>query len=149
MPKMPLPDIPLPPEWYAAYPGTRYSSRWNLMAWSPRGVLDASRSETIVHWLEAIEPRIGDFNRFIDLSQISRVELDCEEVADLAVRRREGYAGGHVKTAILAVSPLAFGIARMYELLLTNVPIHVHVVAQLAAAAEVLGVPVEVLEKAG
>ena len=149
MPEMPPSDATLPPEWYAAYPGTRYSSRWNLMAWSPRGVLDVSRAETIVHWLEAIEPRIGDFNRFIDFSQISRVELGCEEVADLAIRRREGYAGGHVKTAILAVSPLAYGIARMYELLLSSVPIHVHVVAHLAAAAEVLGVSVEVLGEAG
>jgi hypothetical protein len=140
---------PLPPEWYAAYPGTRYFPRWNVMAWTPRGVLDASRAETIIDWLEAVEPHIGDFNRFIDFSLISRVELDSEAVADLAIRRREGYAGGPVKTAIFADSPLTFGIARMYELLLSNVPIQVHVVSHLVAAADVLGVPVDVLERAG
>ncbi len=37
----------------------------------------------------------------------------------------------------------------MYELLLSNVPIHVHVVAHLSGAAEVLGVPVDVLGNAG
>ena len=45
----------------------------------------------------------------------------------------------------LAVSPLAYGIARMYEQLIRSVPINVHVVANLASAAEVLGVPEETL----
>jgi hypothetical protein len=116
------------------------------MTWSPRGVLDASRAETIFHWLEAVEPRIGDFDRFIDFSHISKIELGSEEVTELARRRKDGYAGGVVKTVILAVSPLAYGIARMYEQLLANVPIHVHVVSELSTAGEVLNVPPDVLE---
>jgi hypothetical protein len=139
-------DVVLPPEWYAAYPGTRYLLAWTLMTWSPRGVLDASRAETIIHWLEAVEPHIGNFNRFIDFSHITKIELGIEEVAELALRRKEGYTGGAVRTAILAVSPLAYGIARMYEQLLANAPIDVHVVSQLSAAGEVLRVPIEVLE---
>src|SRR5436190_17398197 len=101
MPDLPPSDASLPPEWDADYPGTRYSSRWNLMAWTPRGGLDAFRAETILNWIEAVEPRIGDFNRFIDFSHVSRIELSCEDVEELASRRKEGYAGGPVKNVIL------------------------------------------------
>ena len=118
------------------------------MAWSPHGVLDVTRADTILRWLEAVEPCLGNFNRFIDFSRISRIELGYADVAEIARRRNEGYAGGPVKTAILAVSPLAYGIARMYEQLIRSVPIDVHVVAELAAAAEVLGVPTDVLKQA-
>jgi len=146
MPDISPTNVELPPEWYEAHPGTRYFLEWNLMIWFPRGVLDASRAETIFHWLELVEPRIGDFNRFIDFSRISKIELSAEDVVDLASRRRHRYTGGAVKTAILAATPLGYGIGRMYEQLIDSVPIHVHVVSQLSAAAEVLGVPTDVLE---
>src|SRR6185436_3344230 len=108
------PDFEVPPEWYEHYPETRYLMKRGLMTWSPCGVLNASCADRILCWIEALEPRLGKFNRFIDFSKLSKVELAFEDVVQIARRRCEGYAGAPVKTAILAVSPLAYGMARMY-----------------------------------
>ena len=144
MDEFPALDSEVPPEWYATYRDTRFLSEWGVMAWSPSGVLGAGM---ILRWLETVEPRIGKFNRFIDFSTLSGVNLTFCDVVEISRRRCEKYGGEPVKTAILADSPLAYGIARMYEQLVSSAPIRVRVVADLAAAAEFLGVPAEDLRE--
>jgi hypothetical protein len=50
-----------------------------------------------------------------------------------------------VKSAILALNPLAFGIARMYEQLMRRSPIEVRVFCRFTSLAAWLDKPIEVL----
>jgi len=115
------------------------------MIWGPRGVIDSERANLALDWLEAAEPSLGAFNRLVDLSQITGVHLRREEIAAIAERRRERYAGESVTTVFLAGDALGYGVARMYEHLMTGSPIRVEVVALLTSAARILDVPADVL----
>ncbi len=137
----------VPPAWLAAFPGTRFLPQYRLMIGHPHGVMDHTRMETMLHWLEAVEPQLGAFDRFWDFSEIKEVRLDCDEVMALAERRRDRYFGEEVKTVILAPTPVHYGLARMYEQFMEGVPIHVEVVGRISTAAARLGVPAEELVK--
>jgi hypothetical protein len=86
------------------------------------------------------------FNRFADLSKLTGIHLDFMELEDIAAERREATAGRPpVKSAFLAVSAPAYGIARMFAALMEPSPIEVRVFRKIEAAAQWLGVPVEAL----
>lgn len=135
----------VPPAWLAAFPGTRYLPQYRLVIGHPRGILDHSYIETMLHWIEAVEPQLGTFNRFWDFSEITEVRLNCQEVMAIAERRRERYVGESVKAVFLAPTPVHYGIARMYEQFTEGVPIEVEVVGLLSTAAARLGVPADEL----
>lgn len=135
----------VPPAWLAAFPGTRYVPELRLMIWGPRGVIDAEVAFAALHWLEAMEPAFGAFNRLVDLSHVTEVHLRRDDIAAVAERRREQYAGEPVTTVFLAGEALGYGIARMYERLMSGSSIRVEVVALLTSAARILDVPADVL----
>ena len=60
---------------WRAFPGTRFYPEHRLMTWHPYGVVDALKAESIARWLEVVEPELGSFSRFIDLSQVDRLDL--------------------------------------------------------------------------
>lgn len=104
-------------------------------------------ARNIVAFVENEEATASEpFDRVIDLSLLQGVQLSFVEVDELAESRTATYAGPPVKTAILAVSLLAFGMARMYSQLMRSSPIHVRVFVQVASAAEWLGRPIEILD---
>ncbi len=85
------------------------------------------------------------FDRFANLDGLSAVHLSFSDVEELAVRRVGRYGGVPAKSAILAVNPLAFGMARMYERLMLRSPIEVRAFCRLASAAAWLNKPIEAL----
>jgi hypothetical protein len=107
--------------------------------------MDAAMVQAALQWLEAVEPTLGTFHRFVDLSHISEVRLRADEIAAFAEGRRARYAGEPATTVFLAGTALAYGMARMYEHLMSGAPIRVEVVALLTSASRILGVPADVL----
>jgi hypothetical protein len=135
----------VPPAWLAAFPGTRFDPEWRLLVWAPRGAMNAATLDATLSWLEVVEPSLGTFNRLVDLTHITEVHLRADEIAAVAERRREAYAGEPVTTVFLAGTALAYGMARMYERLLSDTPIRVEVVALLTSAARILNLPADVM----
>jgi hypothetical protein len=91
-----------------------------LMVGRPSGILDAQTAERIVDFIEIKEQQLeAGFNRFCDLTRLDSINLSSEDLLQLAARRRAFNPNdAHVKSAFLAKDPLAFGVARMYEVLL-------------------------------
>jgi hypothetical protein len=118
-----------------------------LLVARPDGVVDASVAEEIVEFVELMEERTeAGFDRFCDLTRIEGITLSCAEVFLLASRRRTFNPNSiRVKSAFLAINPLAFGIARMYEQMLNSPRIEVRVWIDFEAAANWLGVESESL----
>lgn len=107
-----------------------------------KGILDAEAAQRIVEFLEEkeIEVETG-FHRFCDLTLLEGIQLSIRDVRQLAARRREFNPNPvRVKSAFLAMDPLAFGVSRMYEQLLNSPRIEVRVWSDIEGAAEWLGV---------
>jgi hypothetical protein len=119
-----------------------------LMVGRPRGILDAQTAERIVDFIEIKEQQLeAGFNRFCDLTRLDSINLSSEDLLQLAARRRAFNPNDvHVKSAFLAKDPLAFGVARMYELLLHSPRIEVRVFEDLEGAAEWLVVKPDMLK---
>src|ERR1700722_5561398 len=99
MPK--TPDVNLPH-------GARIHRSLRLLTWHPVGLLDAALADGILCFIEVVEvdPE-KPFNRFADLSGLDAVRLSFAEVEKIAARRVGTYHGAPVKSAILALHPLA------------------------------------------
>jgi hypothetical protein len=129
-----------------AFPYARYHEDWKLVTWHPVGILDDDQADRVVEFLES-EERIGgeSFDRYTDMSGLSRIQLNLDHVFTLAKRRRRGYKGRAVRSAFYAVRLISLSIAKMYQELMQGAPIEVGVFRDRAAAAEWLGVPLGVL----
>jgi hypothetical protein len=72
---------------------------------------------------------------------LDRTNLSSADIVESAARRGAFNPNDiHVKSAFLATDPLAFGIARVYELPLNSPRIQVGVFNEAQAAADWLGV---------
>ena len=118
-----------------------------LMVGRPNGILDAQTAERIVDFVEIKEKELeAGFNRFCDLSRLDSINLSSKDLMQLATRRRAFNPNtAHVKSAFLAAHPLAFGVARMYQLLLHSSRIEVRVFQDIESAAEWLSVKPDML----
>jgi len=126
---------------------TRYHSEWKLLTWHPRGVLDDALADEIIGVVESEERSAEEpFHRYTDFCGLTEVRLKIGHVFQIAEARRE--VTEPVKSAIFAETTVGFGIARMYEALMEGATIQVRAFRKRAAAAEWLGVPVEVLQPA-
>jgi len=85
------------------------------------------------------------FNRYIDMSGFSRIQIGLDHVVRIA-RRRQRYKGSPVKSAIFAVRLISVNVARMYQELMNGSHIEVGVFRDRAVAAEWLGVPATILQ---
>jgi len=113
-----------------------------LLVARPKRVLDADKTERIVEFIEIKEIAFETgFNRFCDLSRLEGINLLTGDILKLADRRRTfnpNYI--RVKSAFLALDPLAFAAAHIYEQLLNSPRIELSVFRDLRAAAEWLAV---------
>ena len=128
---------------------TRFHPGLSLETWHPAGVLDYAMAVQIVSHI-GFEERVLDkpFNRFADLSGITEIHLNFKQVFDLAMERRAAYASGPpVKSAFLATTAGAFGIAGMFAMLMERSPIDVQIFRDIDSAAAWLGVPAECLRE--
>jgi hypothetical protein len=121
-----------------------------LMIARPRGTLDVEMASEIVDFVEIKELQIETgFNRFCDLTLLDGIRLSYAEIIQLAARRRKFNPNDiAVKSVFLAINPLSFGIARMYEQILGSPRIEVSVWSDPQAAADWLGVKLDRLTRA-
>ena len=127
------------------YPDTRYYPEQRLLTWHPQGVLDADKAQYMARWLGTVEPELGLFDRFADLSHISGINLTVSDVCAIAEIRAEDYKGTRVTTVFFVSSPLSYAVAAMYQQLMAETPIRIEVVVLLSAACHLLGVGPELL----
>jgi len=126
---------------------TQYHPDLKLDTWYPEGVLDHALALLMVRYV-GFHERTNDeaFNRFADLSKLTAIHLDFMELADIAAERREAsYDRLPAKSAFLATSAPAYGVARMFGALMEPSPIEVQVFRKIEDAARWLGVPAEAL----
>ena len=128
-------------------PHTRYHPEWRLLTWHPRGVFDDALADKIIGLIGS-EERVEQvpFHRYTDFSGLTHIRLKIGHVFDVAKQRsavREA-----VKSAFFADTIVGFGMARMYEALMEEATIQVRAFRERAAAAEWLGVPLEILAPA-
>jgi hypothetical protein len=118
-----------------------------LMVGRPNGLLDAQTAERIVDFVEIKEEQLeAGFNRFCDLTRLNGINLTSDDLVQLAARRRAFNPNDiKVKSAFLAVHPLAFGVARTYQFVLHSPRIEVRVFTDIEAAAEWLMVKPDML----
>jgi len=129
----------------ARFPNAKYYPEWRLLTWHPVGILDTTMANAGVDFLEHIEPEFGTFNRFVDLSHLTEIRLPFDHIFGVAKRRIDFYTGEEIQTVILAPTPVAWAVARMYAELMKESPIHIHVVSLFTSAMQILGVPPEPL----
>ena len=91
----------------------------NLVIWQPKSVLDSSKIINFINFLdENSRKRDPHFNRFIDLTKISGISVNYQNLLPIAQARRTYYDSNltrKVKMGFLVDNPLAFGMARMYQ----------------------------------
>ena len=128
-----------------AFPNSRYHPEAQLLTLHPRGTFDDTLADEIMTMLEAAET-VEDvsFHRYTDLSKLTDIRLKIGHVFEIAAHRRA--AGKPVRSAFFADTTVGFGIARLYEELMQGAAIHVRAFRDRDAAAEWLGVPVQLLQ---
>ncbi len=125
-------------------PHTRYHAQWRQITWHPQGIFDDALADEFVGILGSEEFYAETpFQGYTDFSGLAEIRLKIGHVFQIAQRRRE--SDGPVKSALFADTAVGFGIARLYEELMKESAIQVRAFRERAAAAEWLGVPVEIL----
>lgn len=126
--------------------GLRHYPDHELVTWQPKGALDDAMLDQIAEWLVNIEKVLLPFKRFVDLTQLTTIAIRNRHLFEFARKRAEEFAGVEpVRTALYCDSWIGYGIAQMYEALMTGTAIHVSAFRDRAKAAEWLGIPVTVL----
>jgi len=127
------------------FPHTRYYPEWRLVAWHPRGVFDDALADKIIGMVGS-EERVEEvpFHRYTDFSGLTHIRLKVGHVFQIAKHRRG--APEPVKSAFFSDATVGLGIARMYEALMEEATIQVRAFRERTAAAEWLGVPLEILQ---
>ena len=127
------------------FPRAHYHSEERLLAWHPCGKFDDALADEVVAMLELDETFENvPFHRYTDLSLLTDIHLKIGHVFAIAEHRRA--VGEPVRSAFFADTTVGFGIARMYESLMQGATIQVRAFRDRGAAAEWLGVPVQLLQ---
>jgi len=129
-----------------AFPRTWYHSRWRLLTWFPRGVLNEAFADQVIDFIE-MEERIQEapFDRYADLTGLAQIRIGIDHIIHMARRRRS--VKQPVKMALFADNPAIFSVAHSYELLMYHAMIEVRAFKQRGAAARWLEVPLKTLER--
>jgi hypothetical protein len=118
-----------------------------LLVWRPRGVLNEAALQHIRTLIGDLEANSKEpFNRFTDGQALESIDLNFRYVFDFSLFRRLSYAGRPtVKSAILVTSRTLAHYSKLHAMLTQGSPIKVRIFEDREAAAEWLGVPVELL----
>jgi hypothetical protein len=129
-------------------PKITFDDTHRLAVYRPSGVLDMSLAAQLLDFLLAMENAHPDpFSRLLDLTAVVEIRLSGTEMYHIAQTRRVVTDGrGPFRTAILAPTLLAYGMGRMYELLMEGSAIQIGVFRDAEGAASWLGVPRAVVE---
>ena len=128
-----------------AFPRTWYHSRWRLLTWFPRGVLNEAFADQVIEFIEMEESiQEAPFDRYVDLSGLTLIRIGIDHLIHTARRRRK--VKQPAKSAFFADNPMIFGVAHSYQLLMSDAMIEVRAFKERRAAAQWLEVPLKTLE---
>ncbi len=115
----------------------------HLLVYQPRGLIDEAAISNIIAAVEQLEiEKWRPFNRFYDMSEATKVDLNIKYVTDASIHRRLSHRGRKaVKSAILAKDWDLVHYGHLFELLTQGSSIKVRVFQDLNDAAKWLGVP--------
>jgi hypothetical protein len=118
-----------------------------LLVWRPRGVLNEAALKHIRELIGDLEATSNEpFNRFTDGQALDAIDLNFRYVFDFALFRRLSYAARPpVKSAILVSGPTVAHYSKLHQMLTRGSSIKVRIFEDREAAAQWLGVPVELL----
>src|SRR5437762_11941176 len=127
------------------FPHVRYYPDWRLLTWHPRGLFDDALADKIIEAVGS-EEHVEEvpFHRYTDFSGLTHIRLKVGHVFDVAKFRRGVVEP--VKSAFFSDTIVGLGIARMYEALMEEATIQVRAFRERAAAAEWLGVLLDILQ---
>ena len=126
-------------------PGALYYPKFHLMTWHPMGIFDAALADKLREFIEW-EEHVQDvpFDRYTDLSGITKVRISLQRLSEAACRRRR--VSQSVNSAIFADKKHSYVIAQIYESLMEEaVAITVRAFRERESAAKWLDVPVAIL----
>jgi len=96
-----------------------YFKNENLVIWQPKNMLDSYKIKDFITFLdESSKSRDPHFSRFVDLTKISGLSVNYENLMPVAQTRQKYYVSNFtrkVKMGFFVNNPLAFGMARMYQ----------------------------------
>ena len=129
-------------------PDVQFHEEVRLLVWKPHGVLNEAALRQIRELIGNLEATSDEpFNRFSDGQALDAIDLNFRYVFDFALFRRLAYAGRPpVKSAILVSSLALAHYSKMHELLTRHSSIEVRIFEDRGAAANWLGVLVELLK---
>jgi hypothetical protein len=99
------------------------------------GVLDVRDLKTLVEEVERIESEAPvPKDRITDLTALDRIDVGFEEVFAVAHRRAQRQVTAPIRSALIAVQPVHFGFARMFQMLNDNPRINIRIFASAEEA---------------
>jgi hypothetical protein len=121
----------------------------SLILWKPRGVLNQSKVNAIIAFIETVEKRNSKpLNRFNDLSALDAVDLNFDFVFRVALGRRLSAAPKPaVKSAFYVTSEVTTHYTKLHAMLTDYSPLDVALFTDRVAAAKWLGVSLEALSE--
>jgi hypothetical protein len=129
---------------YPRFPRYWYYPKFRLATWHPVGVLTNAVADQVIEFVEMQEQDQDElFDRYTDFSGLTKVRLKVRHMFEIARRRRS--AREPVNSAFFADQLVTLSIAKMYEGLMERAMITVRVFEKREAAAEWLGVPLQIL----
>jgi hypothetical protein len=121
-----------------------------LAIWRPTGMLDTAKIKEFIGFIDDnSEQRDPHFSRFIDLSQISGISVNYEDVVPI-VQQRKSYSSTHikrkVKMAFLVNNPISFGMARMYQMLYDDPHFEINIYENREQVAQFLELDISLIK---
>jgi hypothetical protein len=128
-------------------PDIEFHEDIRLFIYRPKGLINEAEINRVIGVIEGVEAASQQpFNRFSDTSEAHEVELNFQYVIQASLHRRLLHKGrAPVKSAILATDSTLVHYARLLALLTEGSSIKVQVFQDRKAAAQWLGVPLELL----
>lgn len=122
-----------------------YLPHYNLSIWKPTSFVTLEEITDELDQFVQIERNNPSFNRFSNISETDFSNIKFEEVRQIYLRRIAEYKGPAVKSVFYIKTDLQYGVARMYQTLMTDTPIKVEIYKAPEECANYLNVPTEIL----
>ena len=125
-----------------------FSEAHRLAISRPVGMLNMRLANQLMKFVLALEDtQRRPFNRLLDLGAIREVRLTGVQVYKIAqMRRGSTFDLPPFHTAILASTPLAYGVGHLYQVLMDGSNVKVRVTRTPEEAAKWLSVPVAIID---
>jgi hypothetical protein len=112
-----------------------------VFVWCPSEIVVLSQVYQLLKTIEGYEQRYPQgFNRFYDLRNVQRAQVNAEEVAKIGWRReRELRCPNQQRVAFVSSNPVIIGLLRVYELFMARSQLDIRIFSDLDRAMEYVG----------